>query len=340
MRAVLVVFVLLAVGPSVVRAPREPHDFLRTAGGMSEGDLEALDGGRPVARVIETGRREIAVVGAVRIRGPRSRMIARYRDVSNLRKSSLVLQLGVFGRPARSEDLLPLEFEDYDLQAVRDCKPGTCGVRLSPAAMNRFHGSVTWESPDWAMQSAATWRQMLAELMETYQARGDGSLFVYHNREAPVSVAGELQALYLQSSYVTRMAPEPFRHVREFPRSPLAGAENVFYWSKDDFGLRPVLSLTHLVVYDPPAPAPALVATKQIYATHYFDAALGLTLAIDDGSGGFYMVSINRARTRSLTSRFRGVVRSIVQGRSRDALERILGSVKQAVENGPSPERE
>jgi hypothetical protein len=75
-----------------------------------------------------------------------------------------------------------------------------------------------------------------------------------------------------------------------------------------------------------------VIATQQIYASHYFDAGLGLTLAFDDGAGGFYMLSVNRARTRSLAGIMRSIVRSTVQRRSREALENVLRSTKAALE--------
>jgi hypothetical protein len=44
------------------------------------------------------------------------------------------------------------------------------------------------------------------------------------------------------------------------------------------------------------------------------------------------MVSVSRARTRSLSGFMRSFVRSTVQGRSRDALQKILGATKAALE--------
>jgi hypothetical protein len=100
------------------------------------------------------------------------------------------------------------------------------------------------------------------------------------------------------------------------------------------------VSITHQTLYtnrsgrsQPGAPS-ALVATKQIYATHYFDAALGLSLTFDDGNGGFYMLCVNRARTRSLTSFMRQIVRMTVQRRCRDAMEKILSTTKLTLEKG------
>ncbi len=101
--------------------------------------------------------------------------------------------------------------------------------------------------------------------------------------------------------------------------------------------MRPVLTITHQTLYTLPAgrppPAPsAVIATKQIYATHYFDAALGLSLMFDDGSAGFYLLSVNRARTRSLSSFLRGFARGQVQKRSHDALQTLLRSTKLTLE--------
>jgi hypothetical protein len=97
--------------------------------------------------------------------------------------------------------------------------------------------------------------------------------------------------------------------------------------------------MTHLLLYAAPPGLPAaspvaMVATKQIYATHYFDAGLGLTAAYAHPSGGLYLVSVSRARTRSLTGMMRAFVRSTVQKRSRDAMEKILRATRTAVEQG------
>ena len=51
-----------------------------------------------------------------------------------------------------------------------------------------------------------------------------------------------------------------------------------------------------------------------------------------DGKPGFYMISISRARTRSLSGVLRSLVRSTVQNRSRDALRKILASTKASLE--------
>jgi hypothetical protein len=52
------------------------------------------------------------------------------------------------------------------------------------------------------------------------------------------------------------------------------------------------------------------------------------------------MLSVNRARTRSLMSPFRAVVRRIVRNRSRDAMEKVLTTMKASLEGTGSAGRE
>ena len=44
-------------------------------------------------------------------------------------------------------------------------------------------------------------------------------------------------------------------------------------WSKEDFGVRPVMRLSHQTIYPPPG-RDNPVATNQIYADHDLDAGL------------------------------------------------------------------
>ena len=111
-----------------------------------------------------------------------------------------------------------------------------------------------------------------------------------------------------------RYSPEFYAYLKEFGPSRPAGTEETLYWSKEDFGIRPVLRISHQILFPGTGSgSPVLVATNQVYADHYLDAALGVTLAVEilDGRAGrsFYMVAVNRARTRSLSGMLRRMVR-------------------------------
>ncbi len=329
--AVLAVAHPAAIDQAGGGAPREPHAFLRSTAGFTSDDLARLDRGEPIARVLPTDKREVAIVGAVRIRAPQAGLFERYRQISSHKTGGVVLEIGRFGTPPAADDLRDLHFEDYDLDTIRACKPGDCGVRLSTQNMERFAHDINWNAPGWRQQAADLWRRLLASDAAAYMA--NGTLGDYRNKATPLDVAEEFKQIFESSRYFEAISPEFLAYLRRFPSVALAGTENILYWSKDDIN-RPVTRVTHLALYPAPRGAhrPGLIATKQIYAAHYFDAGLGLTCAFDDGSSGFYMLSVNRVRTRSLTGIVRSVVRSIVERRSRDAMEGILRSMQAGLE--------
>jgi hypothetical protein len=321
-----------------VAPPVSPLDFLRTTAGFSSAEMARFEAGGPVARVLDTDRREVAIVGAIRINAPVDAVLAHYRNVSLLGRSSVVQQVGTFSTPPRADDLRTLAFEDYDLKTIRGCTPGDCGVRLSGSDMAALTSGVNWHAPDWRDAATAAWRRLLAEYAGAYLARGRDALPEYLNKAEPLSVARELDVLFEESTFFDTAAPAFMHHVRHFPAGAPHGVDGLLYWTKDNFGVRPVFSITHMLLYKPPdggALRPlGVIAGKQIYATHYFDAGLALTAIYPHASGGVYIVSVNRARTRSLTSLLRAPVRSTVRSRSREAMEKVLRSTKETVERG------
>jgi len=91
-----------------------------------------------------------------------------------------------------------------------------------------------------------------------------------------------------KSPYIYQTVPSLRNYFTSYPHGALpAGAAEVFFWSEDVMPhLRPILSVTHLVVFTPPElPAMTLAASKQIYANHYVEAAVDLTAVVDRDPG-------------------------------------------------------
>lgn len=315
-----------------------PPGLLREIG-FTPSEIARIARGGPVTRTLETDSREIAVAGAVRIRAPRQRLVERFRSVEYLRGSRAVLHVGEVGLPPRAPDFASMPFAEYDLD-LRECRPSECRVRLGEADIARFHRDANWDAAGWQDRSTAVWRDVLASYATGYLTARPPALPVFVNKDVPLRVADEQQILREHFAFLRAAAPGVLEHLADPAGAPLAGgASRLLYWSIEDFGVRPVPRLTYQVVLPMPAQsagqATDVVATNQIYAAHYLDAAIGVVLAIESpahDAGGFYMVAVNRARTRSLGGFFRRMVRSTVQGRSRDALERILVSTKAALE--------
>jgi hypothetical protein len=321
-------------GTRAAPAP-DPRTLLKEIAGFTDADWAAVDAGTAVAKVIDSETREIAIAGAVRIVATRELLASRIREVENLQRSAVVLNVGRFGRVPAPADLARAPFEDYSLD-LRSCRAGDCRVRLGAADIARFHQEIDWRAADARERAARIWREVLSGYAAGYVSGGRKALPVYANRSEPLSVAAEQATLASRFAFVSAYSPELFAYLQEFgPRLP-PGAEDVLYWTKEDFGVRPVLRISHQVLLPPSGARPVLVATNQVYADHYMDAALGVTLAVDAPNAGgrraFYMIAVNRARTRSLSGILRRMIRGTVQSRSREAMRKILVSTKIALE--------
>lgn len=316
--------------------PRDPRDLLRELASVTDAEWPAVQRGEAIAKLLDTDSREVAVAGAVRIAAPRKLLVARLRDIESLERSAIVLDVGRFSAPPRPADLARVAFEDRSLD-LRDCRPGDCPVRLSADDIARFHREVDWRAGDWRVRSAAVWRDVLAGHTAAYVARGSRALPVYVNKEEPLSVPAELSLLVERFDVLSTVAPDFHRYLNDLRPSSLKDAAHLVYWSKEDFAIRPIIRISHQVAISASDERlPVLVTTNQIYADHYLDAALGIVLAIDvpdtHGDNEFYMVAVNRARTRSLSGWLRRFARSTVERRSRDGLLKILVSTKKALE--------
>ncbi len=79
----------------------------------------------------------------------------------------------------------------------------------------------------------------------------------------------------------------------------------------------------------PTQPAYA-VAVKQLYASHYFETALDLTVCVrgtdSPGPHGFYLITIKGSQQAGLTGLKGGIVRHVAVDKTRSSLERALAS--------------
>jgi hypothetical protein len=121
------------------------------------------------------------------------------------------------------------------------------------------------------------------------------------------------------------------------PGSDLPGAEEFIYWSKEQFGLKPVVSITHVVIYQPRRfdVPDVVIASKQIFASRYLGGSLAITLGARPSAAGppsFYMAYVNRSRPRGFPPVIGGLVRRVAQGQTRNGLQEQLAIAKDRLE--------
>src|SRR5262249_54093014 len=131
-------------------------------------------------------------------------------------------------------------------------------------------------------------------------------------------------------------APEFQKYLETFPYHRPPNTEDFVYWSKEKFGFKPMLSLTHVTIYKVPRPGgfDVLIATKGIYANHYLESSLGLTRFVQNpsSSGNSYLMYINRSRTDALRGMFAGLKRTMIGGSLRDAAKKHMELIKRKLE--------
>ena len=328
--------VVVAAGASAApaRSRSTYRECLRSHIGLSESDLSRLRRGGIVARSVSAqDSHEIGVVGIVRVSVPAEFVVSRFRDITTYKKSDMVLQVGPFSDPPSLADVDRLTLEEGDINAIRSCRPGDCGVKLSRETMARFAREVDWKQPDYRERANALERRIVVEQLQAYISAGPAALGAYADKKDTVSLDAEFRALVARPPEICQYMPELFAYLREYPRSTLNGVDSFFYWSKEAFGLKPVISVTHVVIYHA-RPGLTFIASKSLYSTHYMTASLGLTILGSDetGDSAVDIMYVNRSRSDSLDGPFAGLKRAIVGRRQREAVEKNMRIMKARLE--------
>jgi len=76
------------------------------------------------------------------------------------------------------------------------------------------------------------------------------------------------------------------------------------------------------------------VAVKQLYASHYFETALDVTVCVTDvNNRGFYLITIKGSQQAGLTGLKGSIVRKVAVDKTRSSLQHALAAYKQTLEN-------
>jgi hypothetical protein len=285
---------------------------------LSASDAKALLAGRPVTKLLDgDASQEVAVFGAIWIHASPSAYVERAIDIETLERGGAFRVTRRIGDPPRAEDFAALTLTDEDLSDLKHCRVGDCEVKLGERALRALQSEVDWKSPSAKAQANAVFRRMALEHAIAYGEGGNAALPVYRDKDRPRLVADEFRAVVDRIPWLATELPDLRRYLLEYPRVSLPGAIDFLYWQDAQFGLKPTIRMSHLVIQ--PGADRTVVASKMIYASHYFWTALELRILEPDAARGrgFWFVTINRSRSDGLSGflgRFvRGRVRSEVQ---------------------------
>jgi hypothetical protein len=321
---------LITAGSPASQAAEQRTDLktLITFLEFTEDESKKAARGEVVAKILGTReKREVAIVGISRVEANTECFLARFQDIETFKRNPAVLRIGKLDQPVGIDDLERLTLDANDISSLRDCRPGDCSVKLPAGTIEQLRQEVNWSSSDHAAHAQAVFRARLFDYLQRYLSEGNTALIEYQDKSKPVHMAEEFRSLLEAEPSLAALIPAFYEHLADYPAAPLSGVEEFLYWSTENFGFKPVTSVTHVMIFR--QSGHAVIASKQIYASHYFDASLGLTFVLDDPDSPrtMYLAYLNRSRIDLLGGFFGGLRRLVLRGRLMDGFKKNLQQV-------------
>ena len=341
--ALLLALLLLPVsggGNPATDNSAEPGKFFHDFIGLNDDQIRSIREGKAIAKILDSPTADqVFVFGSVYIHSTPERYLKFASDIDALRKLPSYLALRKFSDPPQLSDLTDFTLDDEDFRQLKNCKPGHCEVQLPSEAMEEFQRSVNWLAPDAPDQANRLAQQMALQALINYQQGGNTALGTYRDKNHPAAVVETFASLLSRSKALPVYLPELHRYLLDYPSAPSNDIESQFYWEKVNFGLKPTLRMVQAVIYrgkSSTEPAYA-VAVMQIYASHYFETALDLTVCVKDTQrtdhAGFYLITMKGSQQAGLTGLKGSIVRKVAVDKTRSSLEKALISIEQKLES-------
>lgn len=294
---------------------------------------ERLLAGQPVTKMLEAEpAKEVAVFGAVWIDAPVDQYLAAVKDIERFESGDSFRVTKKISAPPRLEDFNQLVVPADDVADLRACKVSQCELKLAESAIERMRHEIQWTRPDVNEQVNRLARQLSLEYVTSYLKGGNDALAVYRDSDRPTFVAQEFASLIDRLPPFGDVMTQMRRYLLEFPKATLPDSESFVYWQEADFGLKPTIRINHLVMTR--NPNGAIVASKMLYASHYFWTALELRALVHDPQrgAGFWFVTESRSRSDGLSGFVGRLLRGKVRGEAEKGTAAVLKLTKSRME--------
>src|SRR5690606_28986342 len=128
--------------------------------------------------------------------------------------------------------------------------------------------------------------------------------------------------------------PALLAYLRGRPADVPSGATSYLYWTTNTFGLKPTTRLNHTIVYRGNGDGMAgVIATKMLYATHYFHGGLEMRYVMaEPRAERFLLVDVTRSRSDGLTGLTGAILGDTIRRRALEGLRKYLRFTKESVE--------
>ena len=336
------VAVLVLVVAAAVRCSAQPNSelnrYFQQSVGLNQGQVAAIRGGQAVSVKLKSRiPDEVFVFGAVFVKATPEGYVKLAYDFDRMRKVSGFVAVGKFSDPPRVSDLQGFSFDSDDIKALKDCKPGNCQIQMPAGGIEALHQSVDFSAPDAGDKVDAFQHEKVIERLLAYLKAGNQALGEYNDKKNPTQVPEQFKYMLSYGKALPQAMPDYYNYLLAYPDGKPANVENMFYWAKVKFGLKPTLRLVHVVTMrGNSSHEPAYtIAEKQLYSSHYFETALDMTYCIrgdDPNQPGFYLIMVMGSEQAGLTGFKGSLVRKVAVDKSASSLQKSLMAIKDALE--------
>ena len=316
----------------------ELNNYFHQYVGLSQEQLTAVRGGQAVAMNLKSRvPDEIFVFGVVFVEAAPESYVKLAYDFDRLRHLPEFLAIGKFSDPPEASDLKGFSFDSDDIKALKDCRPENCQIQMPASGIEALQKSIDLSAPDAAEKLDQYLQPKVIERLLAYQKGGNRVLGEYNDKKNPTQVPEQFKYMLSYTKVLPNELPDFYNYLLDYPDNKPANVENMFYWAKVKFGLKPTLRVVQVVTMqsnNPHEPA-YTIAEKQLYSSHYFETALDLTFCVrsdDPKQPGFYLIMLMGSEQAGLTGFKGSIVRKVAVDKSASSLQKSLASIKSTLE--------
>jgi len=342
-------FLTLLIWPFMVTAgaDTEPVDHrnklfqtLREEMKFSDSELSRIKEGDLTTKLTNTDeKQELFLVSITRINVPESFFLEHYGKDISLLENLDVKNKGRITGPLELSELQDVKLDTKEIEALKDCQVGKCKLKVSSEMIDRFRNEIDWSESGYEDKVNRLFQEMLFEYIRAYLSGGNRNLITYYDQPQPISLDQLFNNILNKISYLLDHSPGLYKYLETFPVRKPDGVNSFVYWAKEDIGANyNVLTVNQVIKFVPKdSPLSPVIVSKQIYADHYFEAALGITKVVENTVApdpSIYLVYFNRSSIDVLRRDgfLNGTIRRKIESRLVGSINERMKAIKDKIE--------
>jgi len=326
--------IAIALCAPAIRAQASPAPLLQTLTNLDAKQVAEAERGDAVAITLDApDKTEIAMLGVVRIPVPRAFYLDRVQTLTGFLASQTRSAAGAFADPAQAGDVSSLALEQSDARSLEKCKLFSCDVKLPADLMAKLRRELA-RSRDPEPITDSIMREWVVSYVNAYRADSSEELVVYDDTKRSVRSSEAFREL-LSEPMPAGIDSQPFAQMLASPRSARPPeVTSRISWEMDRLsGLKPTLEVVERSIYSPSTrPNESFLATKLLYASHYFESQIDFIMVADAespaGTTEMYLIIVRRQKFDDLPSGGLFNIRGKAVKRLRDGLRATLANTR------------